>query len=125
LNPGDLFLFKLHSPKDFVVGGGTFLTFKRLTSEAAWREFGTRNGTRSELELQHQLSRLREKHKMVRESQIGCIVLERPFFWPDSKWIRIYDVFDWKPSIVQGKSFDAKSEGKALWDAVQKRLQNL
>jgi putative restriction endonuclease len=120
LKTGGRFFFKLHSPKDFVVGGGTFLEFKRLTSEAAWREFGTRNGTRSELELQEQLTGLREKHNMGRDIQFGCIVLECPFFLSDSDWIRIHDVCDWKRSIVQGRIFDSESDGKALWDALRK-----
>jgi hypothetical protein len=35
LEPGELFLFKLHAPRDFIVGGGTF--FAPARCPARWR----------------------------------------------------------------------------------------
>lgn len=40
LNAGDMFLFKLHSPLDYIVGGGFFLSFTLLPSSLAWEAFG-------------------------------------------------------------------------------------
>jgi len=123
LAPGDLFLFKLHSPRDYVVGGGTFSEFRIHTAAQAWKEFGSRNGARSETELIERLGELRDRHNMGRAAEFGCIILERPFFWRDTDWVPIHDYCQWMPSIVQGKTFDTNTNGAQLWEAVNKRLQ--
>ena len=41
LQPGELFLFKLHSPDDFDVGGGRFVRYSALPASLAWDAFGT------------------------------------------------------------------------------------
>jgi|GEM_PF-2026644 len=58
LKEGELFLFKLHSPNNFIVGGGFFLSFSRLPSSLAWEAFGIANGTRNLLELRIQIPKL-------------------------------------------------------------------
>ena len=40
LQPGELFLFKLHSPDDFIVGGGFFAASAILPVGLAWEIFG-------------------------------------------------------------------------------------
>jgi putative restriction endonuclease len=40
LSPGEPLLFKLHSPNDFVVGGGFFSHFSRVPASFAWSAFG-------------------------------------------------------------------------------------
>ncbi len=42
LKPGELFLFKLHSPFNFITGGGFFVSFSRLPISVAWQTFGER-----------------------------------------------------------------------------------
>ena len=44
LNPGELFLFKLHSPRNFIVGGGVFAHASQLPIGLAWEAFGLANG---------------------------------------------------------------------------------
>ena len=39
LEPGDLFLFKLHSPNNYIVGGGFFATSSLLPMSIAWDTF--------------------------------------------------------------------------------------
>ena len=39
LEPGELFLFKLHSPHDFIVGGGVFSHASNISLSIAWRRF--------------------------------------------------------------------------------------
>jgi len=51
LNEGDMFLFKLHSPHDYIVGGGFFLKFSIIPSSLAWEAFGIANGAKSLKEL--------------------------------------------------------------------------
>jgi hypothetical protein len=36
LEPGELFLFKLHSPKNSIVGGGHFVRYASLPASLAW-----------------------------------------------------------------------------------------
>ena len=44
LEPGELFLFKLHSPKNFIVGGGHFVRYSSLPASLAWDAFSEKNG---------------------------------------------------------------------------------
>lgn len=44
LDPGDPFLFKLHHPDHFIVGGGFFAHYSVLPASLAWETFGERNG---------------------------------------------------------------------------------
>jgi len=45
LERGELFLFKLHSPQNFIVGGGFFTHSSILPVSLAWEAFGEKNGT--------------------------------------------------------------------------------
>jgi putative restriction endonuclease len=51
LQPGEPFLFKLHSPEDYIVGGGFFSHFTILPASFAWKAFGTKNGAATEEEI--------------------------------------------------------------------------
>jgi putative restriction endonuclease len=123
LRPGEPFLFKLHSPYDYIVGGGFFAHSTILPLILAWDAFGDKNGASSFEEMR----RLIEKHRRLVSStgedyRIGCILLEQPFFFKESDWIPAPG--DWKPSIVQGKSYDLSvGLGKKLWVDVQARFQ--
>jgi putative restriction endonuclease len=44
LQSGELFLFKLHSPRNFIVGGAVFARAEILPTSLAWEAFGTMNG---------------------------------------------------------------------------------
>lgn len=44
LEPGVPFLFKLHAPDNFIVGGGFFVRFSALPARLAWEAFGEKNG---------------------------------------------------------------------------------
>lgn len=53
---------------------------------------------------------------------IGCIILTLPFFFHRSDWIPIPQ--DWKPNIVQGKSYDSNSFiGMSLIRQVEEKPQ--
>ena len=45
LKPGQPMLFKLHSPENFVVGGGFLVRASLLPASLAWAAFGEKNGT--------------------------------------------------------------------------------
>ena len=47
LQPGELFLFKLHAPRNFIVGGGIFAHANALPCSLAWESFREANGALS------------------------------------------------------------------------------
>lgn len=122
LSPGEIFLFKLHSPRDFIVGGGVFSHFSLLPVTLAWSAFDLKNGARSLAEMRERVEKYRRGPKSpFGDYTIGCILLSQPFFLPEDLWIPIPQ--DWAPNIVRGKSYDTSSvEGRALWDEVELRL---
>ncbi len=123
LEPGEPFLFKLHSPDDFIVGGGFFAASAILPVGLAWEIFDDRNGSLSLGEMRRQIGRYRRgRSDSRRDHPIGCIVLQRPFFFDEADWIPVPR--DFKKSIVQGKSYDSSTPtGRGLWEAVRLRLQ--
>lgn len=122
LQPGELFLFKLHSPNNFIVGGGLFGHASIVPISLAWDAFGERNGAASLDEMSARVARYRREPLDLRNDySIGCRILEQPFFWPRDLWLPIAD--RWAPSIVVGKGFDTgEGDGRYLWDAVRERL---
>src|SRR5450756_1212221 len=44
IEPGSLWLFKLHSPLDYIAGAGVFMHYSVLPLQMAWDTFGIRNG---------------------------------------------------------------------------------
>jgi putative restriction endonuclease len=53
LQANDLFLFKLHHPYNYIVGGDFFVRFSLLPPSIAWQAFALKNGTNSFEELVH------------------------------------------------------------------------
>lgn len=51
LQPGEMFLFKLHAPRNMIVGGGIFAYANVLPCSLAWAAFGEANGARSAQEM--------------------------------------------------------------------------
>jgi len=117
-----LFLFKLHRPNDYIVGGGFFVKYSVLPTFLAWDVFGVRNGTQTLAELYERIRKYRGRKDDSELMNIGCIVLSNPFFFEEADWIPA--PIDWKANIVQGKSYSTDSEiGRHLYDAVMERMQ--
>lgn len=57
--------FKLHSPNNYIVGGGFFLKFSMLPSSLAWEAFGTANGVSSLVELHERVFKYRRNNRLV------------------------------------------------------------
>jgi putative restriction endonuclease len=120
LQPGELFLFKLHAPNDFIVGGGHFVKFSRLPVSLAWLAFGEKNGVGSLGEFRTRIRKYRQGDPGP-DPIIGNIVLAQPFWFPRDRWIPA--PADWPRSTVQGKGYDAlESRGYELWAQVRERL---
>lgn len=124
LNPGELFLFKLHSPEDFIVGGGVFAHSSLLPISLAWESFGVSNGARSFLEMRTRVTKYRRQGEdHTADYTIGCILLEQPFFLPQESWIPIPS--DWSANIVQGRGYELSVEpGLSLWNQLQSALSD-
>jgi len=122
LNPGELFLFKLHSPNNFIVGGGFFAHSSLLPISLAWESFGIKNGANSLLEMRRRVEKYRRQlEKRFEDYTIGCILLEQPFFFTRDTWIPVPD--DWKSNIVQGRSYDLTvTPGISIWNQLQSNL---
>ena len=123
LDEGELFLFKLHSPNDYVVGGGFFLKFSILPSSLAWEAFGVANGAKSLLELNNRVYKYRKTNRISDpDPYIGCIILSMPFYFDEQNWIRVPQ--NWSRNIVQGKTYDTEElTGLALYKQVQEKIQ--
>lgn len=123
LNEGDLFLFKLHSPNDYIVGGGFFLKFSILPSSLAWDAFGIANGAESFLDLNNRIYKYkRTNHMSDPDPSIGCIILSMPFYFDEKDWIPIPK--DWNSNIVQGKTYDTlEITGHILYKQIQETLK--
>lgn len=120
LKRGELFLFKLHSPQNFIVGGGYFVKFSKLPASLAWLAFGEKNGVGSFADF---LARIRKyrKGETGYDPTIGNIILTQPFWFDRDDWIPAPS--DWPMSSVQGKGYDAEEgRGYQLFAQVQERL---
>ena len=124
LRPGELFLFKLHSPQNFIAGGGFFTHASILPVSLAWEAFGEKNGAASFAEMRSKILQYRGSRTDPREDfDIGCILLQNPFFLAERDWIPIPP--DFHRNIVQGKTYDVDSAaGKDFWDAVRLQLRS-
>lgn len=122
LEPGGLFLFKLHSPDDFVVGGGFFVRNTILPAKLAWEAFAEKNGVPSLTVLYERIAKYRRgRSQDGTNPAIGCNVLTQPFFLDRQDWIPVPR--SWKPNIVRGKTYDTdESDGAELLRQVRARL---
>jgi len=120
LRPGELFLFKLHAPHNFIVGGGIFSHASLLPLSLAWEAFGDKNGVASMAEMRRRIGRYRGDADPRIDPTIGCRILASPFFWPENRWLPVPE--GWSPNIVVGRGYDTSdAEGARLWQAVMDR----
>src|SRR5436189_2569552 len=59
LQPGEMFLFKLHAPRNVIVGGGVFAYANSLPCSLAWSAFGEASGARSAQEMRSRIASYR------------------------------------------------------------------
>ena len=124
LSAGEPFFFKLHSPNNYIVGGGFFAHSTILPISLAWQTFQEKNGVQSILEMRRRTEKYRkDKPATFEDYNIGCILLTQPFFFPSNQWIPIPP--DFHLNIVQGKTYDlTKGHGLNLWENVKGKLEN-
>jgi putative restriction endonuclease len=122
LQPGELFLFKLHAPWNYIVGGGVFLHATVMPCSLAWEAFGETNGTVSLLELRGRIAKYRRAAVDDRSDfQIGCRILTQPFFLDEKDWIPTPPSF--ARNVVAFKTYPTEAnDGLALWEAARPHL---
>src|SRR5258705_13820727 len=59
LQSGEMFLFKLHAPRNVIVGGGIFAHANALPCSLAWEVFREANGAGSAQEMRSRIARYR------------------------------------------------------------------
>jgi len=123
LQPGELFLFKLHAPHNFIVGGGVFAYASTIPCSLAWESFGEANGALSLPEMRRRIAHYRHTDPGDRSDfLIGCRILTQPFFLDEVEWIPV--PASWSRNIVTFKTYSTdESDGRALWEAVEKRIE--
>lgn len=121
--PGAPFLFKLHSPLNYIAGGGFFLRQSFLPLSLAWEAFGEKNGCDTYDEFSRRIYRYRERNgKSEKDPTIGCLILVEPFFFKRDDWISV-DPKEYR-SIVAGKTIDTLSPtGARLWSEVEEKIR--
>lgn len=122
LVPGELFLFKLHAPRNVIVGGGIFAHATTLPCSLAWESFREANGAGSQMEMRARIVKYRRADPADRSDfVIGCRILTQPFFLEEADWISVPT--SWSPNIVSFKTYNTSDpEGLRLWQAVSERL---
>ncbi len=123
LQPGELFLFKLHAPRNFIVGGGVFAYATVLPSSLAWEAFGEANGAASLPEMRNRIAKYRRTDPTERgDFPVGCRILTQPFFLDEFDWLPVPE--SWAINIVSFKTYDAETgDGLMLWEAMQGRIE--
>jgi putative restriction endonuclease len=124
LQPGELFLFKLHAPRNAIVGGGIFAYATALPWSLAWEAFREANGARSAQEMRTRIARYRKTAPNDRSDfEIGCRILTQPFFFEERDWVPVPQ--SWSRNIVSFKTYNTDdTEGLDLWRAVNDRVNS-
>jgi putative restriction endonuclease len=122
LSPGEPLLFKLHSPNDFIVGGGFFSHFSIVPASFAWSAFGNKNGATDEPTMRRRVEKYRKVLPNAEpDYMVGCILLQSPFFFSREEW---FPIPNWPKAVQRNKAYSTEEEiGKHLWAEVQLRLQ--
>jgi putative restriction endonuclease len=123
LEIGEPFLFKLHSPQNFIVGGGFFVRYTRLPLSMVWKVFGEENGAEDYAAFaQNILPYVAAERRNTSDPDVGCIILAAPVFFDHDNWIPAPR--DWSSNIVSGNTYDSSgSIGREIWSQVEPLLR--
>ncbi|WP_246017163.1 HNH endonuclease [Micromonospora pisi] len=114
LTPGEPFFFKTHHPQNQIVGGGFYSGFAKLRISEAWDLFEEGNGVASLEQMRRIVSRYRREPIGVDEDPvIGCVFVRDTAFFPTGTFVD--PPADFKPNIVQGKSYDIGDSSTAKY----------
>lgn len=122
LSPGELFLFKLKSPHNRIVGGGHFLRYLQMPISLAWNTYGELNGVNDPFEFKRRIYSLLPNKRQDVDPEIGCILLAECFWFGYDSAIEVPK--NWKANIVQGRGYNLfEEEGQLLYNVVSQRSE--
>lgn len=122
IQEGAPFLFKLHSPNNFIVGGGFFVRHLFLPLSLAWDAFEIKNGAPTYDQFFQSIMQYNNSGEV--NPSIGCTILTEPFFFERTEWIPIPS--NWSKNIVKGKSYSTdETIGADIWNKVEERIGDL
>jgi putative restriction endonuclease len=116
VEPGSLWLFKLHSPLDFIAGVGVFMHYSVLPLQMAWDAFGIRNGVPTLDAFRNAIMRHKQPGADSWNTDVGCAVLDQVVYLPRELWVPCHT-----GSVVSGKHM-ASADDQVI---VRQVLQNL
>lgn len=112
------FLFKLRKRDGGrICGFGFFARYSRLPDWLAWEAFGVANDCASLAEMRARIAGIRERinYRGSRPSEIGCILVVQPVFFPLGQWLD--PPRDWPARTQADKKYDlARGEGRRVWE---------
>jgi len=118
VKPGELFVFRLKSPRNCVGGFGVLSSSTVLPLQVAWETFGIANGVSSYASLRDAIARYRANELVGPATNIGCRVLVEPVLLEPDQWFPLPE--PWSPNIVSGKGFSTdQADGLALWQRLE------
>ena len=123
ITEGEMFAFRLKSPRDKIGGFGFFNRASVLPVQTAWEAFGAANGVPSQSEMVRLIGRYRPNERVSASTFIGCRILLQPIFLPQHLWLDLPK--SWSSNIVGGKRYSTESEeGSILWSQLVDRARN-
>jgi putative restriction endonuclease len=116
MRPGELFLFRLKSPRNVIGGYGVFSHASNLAVSLAWEAFGEKNGASSLEEMRQRIGKYRgEASRPHEDFKIGCRIIVEPVFFPQHLWAP--QPRSWAGPIQTSKKYDTSTqEGRELWE---------
>ena len=122
IQPGELFAFRLKSPRNKIGGFGVLSSTSILPLQLAWETFGQSNGVSSYEALRSTIARYRRHEVVGPTTNIGCRILVEPIFFPSFAWLDL--PASWSRNIVEGKGYSTDHpEGLTLWNRLQDAAQ--
>jgi putative restriction endonuclease len=124
IEPGELFAFRLKSPRDKIGGFGVLSSSSVLPLQIVWETFQEANGVASYEALRAAIAKYRPDENVGPVTNIGCRILVEPTFFPPNAWIDL--PASWSKNIVGGKRYSTDdTDGLRLWDQLQDMAQGL
>jgi putative restriction endonuclease len=118
IQPGELLVFRLKSPRNKIGGFGVFSSHSPLPLQIVWESFGRANGVPSFEALRNSIASYRSDGLATPMTNIGCTILVEPVFFPPDLWFELPP--SWSRSIQRGKIYTTDdAEGLHLWNQLQ------
>ncbi len=107
INEGQLFVFRLKSPRDQIGGYGVLASSINVPIQLAWDSLGERNGSPSMAHMISAIRKYRPGQEITPQTLIGCRILISPVFFDEEEWFPVPS--DWSSNIVTGKVYSSET----------------